>query len=92
MRGLGAYRSTKGAQTDKVMADAFKLLFASTIVKGAGKLILLFADSDAAAHFKDSSWRAQCLDKYNIIIETAELPIELKTRVLNAQQRQGKHR
>jgi len=78
----------KGAQKNKVMADAFKLLFVNALVKGDGKLILLFADREAAAHFQGKSWMAECLHKHNIIVEIIELPLELKTKILKAQKRQ----
>jgi len=45
-----------GCQPFKVMSDAFKLAFINkTFFKGQGKCILLFADHDAAAHFKQGS-------------------------------------
>ena len=78
----------KSAQKNKVMADAFKLLFVNTLVKGAEKRILLFADREAAAHFQGKSWIAQCLNKHDIIVEIMELPLELKTKILKAQRRQ----
>ena len=78
----------KGGQKNKVMADAFKLLFLNTLVKGDGIRILLFADREAAAHFQGKSWMAQCLNKHGIIVEIIELPLELKTKILKAQKRQ----
>lgn len=78
----------KSAQKDKVMADAFKSLFVNTIVKGMGKRILLFGGHKAAAHFAGKSWMAQCLRKHNIMVEVMDLPSELRTKVLRAQERQ----
>lgn len=78
----------KSAQKNKVMTDAFKLLFASTLVKGNGKRILLFADRNAAGHFQSKSWMVQCLKEHNIIVEIIELPPKLKIKVQKAQQRQ----
>ncbi len=78
----------KSAQKNKVMADAFKLLFVSALVRGDGKRILLFGDCEAATHFQGKSWMAQCLNKHNIIVEIMELPSEFKTKVLKAQKRQ----
>ena len=78
----------KSAQKNKVMADAFKLLFANALVKGTRKRILLFADCEAAAHFQGKSWMAQCLNKHDIMVEIIELPLELKTKILKAQKRQ----
>jgi len=78
----------KSAQKNKVMADAFKLLFVNMLIKGDGKRILLFGDLEAAAHFQGKSWMAQCLDRHNIIVEVIELPPRFKTKVLRAQERQ----
>jgi len=78
----------RGGQKHKVMTDAFKLLFASTLVDGDDKRILLFADPKAAAPFRGKSWMAQCLIKHNITTQIIELPLELKARVVKAQKRQ----
>ena len=77
----------KTSQKNKVMTDAFKLIFVNKLVKGNSKLILLFADHEAAAHFKEKTWMAQCLKEHNIIVEVIELPTELKTEILKAQKR-----
>lgn len=66
----------KSAQKDKVMADAFKLLFVNTVFEGMGKRILLFGDHQAAAHFEGRSWMAQCLRKHDIMIQVMDLPSE----------------
>lgn len=79
--------SPKSAQKHKVMTDAFKLLFVNELVKGNGKCILLFADTNAAAHFNGKTWMAQCLKEHNITVEVIELPLELKNEVLMAQRR-----
>ncbi len=78
----------KSAQKYKVMTDAFKLLFVNALVKGTGKRIPLFADREAATHFQGKSWMAQCLNKHDIIVEIIELPLERKTKILEAQKRQ----
>ena len=78
----------KSAQKNKVMTDAFKLLFVNTLLKEDGKRILLFADREAAAPFQGKSWMAQCLSKHNIIVEIIELPSGVKTKILKAQERQ----
>jgi len=78
----------KSAQKNKVMTDAFKLLFVNALLEGNGERILLFADHDAAAHFQGNSWMARCLNEYDIRVEVIKLPPELKAKVLNAQKRQ----
>jgi len=80
--------SPKSAQKDKVMADAMRLLFASKCLGRSGKLILLFSDRKAAAHFQGRSWMAQCLRENDISIKIIELPPRLRVRVLQAQERQ----
>jgi hypothetical protein len=78
-----------GCQPFKVMSDAFKLTFINkTFFKGHGKCILLFADHDAAAHFEQGSWMAQCLKEYNIEVKEADLREDIRDKVLNAQKRQ----
>lgn len=80
----------KPAQSSKVMKDALKLLFFNTLIEAGGKhrLILLFADLEAASHFQDRSWRALCLRHYKIEVEVIPLPKELNDKVLDAQKRQ----
>ena len=79
----------KGAQLHKVMADALRLLFVNKVFfEGKGELVLLFADYDAAKRFEGESWRAQCLEKYNIKVKVIELPSKIKAKVQKAQKRQ----
>lgn len=78
----------KPAQKNKVMADAFKLLFVNALFKIVGKRILIFSNQEAASHFQGKSWMAECLKKNNITVEVIELPSELKAKVLEAQKRQ----
>ncbi len=78
----------KSAQKQKVMTDALKLLFVKRLLKGKGRLILLFADHDAAACFQANSWMADCLNELGVEVETIELPSELRSEVVKAQQRQ----
>ncbi len=53
--------SLKTAQKNKVMTDAFKLIFVNKLVKGNYELILLFADTKAAEskELKDEILNAQ---------------------------------
>jgi hypothetical protein len=48
----------KNAQKNKVMTDAAKLIFAAKLCPSTPRLILLFGDEQAAAHFKGRSWMA----------------------------------
>ncbi len=78
----------KSAQKNKVMTDAFKLIFVDTLLKSNSKRILLFADHEAASHFQGKSWMSQCLVEHDIDIEVIELPLDLRTKVIDAQKRQ----
>ena len=80
--------SPKSAQKNKVVADAFKMVFADDLLGGAGRRILLFGDVRAAAHFLGTSWMAECLRRSGITVEVIELPPSLRARVLAAQERQ----
>lgn len=80
--------TVKGGQKQKVMTDAFKLLFANAECGGHGQLILLFADRAAAAHFQGTSWMARCLREYGIQVEVIDLSPEVRARVTKAQKRQ----
>lgn len=76
-----------GSQKHKAMIDALKLLFADTLTKGKGKLVLLFACHRAAAYFQGNSWMARFLQTYGIQIEVINLPKRLKNEVERAQKR-----
>ena len=82
------YGRPRGSQFDKIMTDAFKLVF---IEKRKGKIykkILLFCDEDAQKPLTGGSWQAQCLRDHGIETEAYRLPKELEQRVKKARKRQ----
>ena len=81
--------SPKSAQKMKVMNDAFKLIAASRLFEPAiPRLILLFADEDAARPFQSNSWRASALAALGIEVVVAELPADVRDSIVAAQRRQ----
>ncbi len=78
----------KPAQKNKVMADAMKLIFASSLGPAPEKLILVFADEDAASYFRGDSWMAQALKARGIETHVVKLPHDVRERILKAQTRQ----
>lgn len=78
----------KSAQKNKVMADAFKLLYARDFLKENGRCILLFGDEQAASHFQHNSWNAKCLESHGMEVKIIRFTSEWKNRVLKAQERQ----
>ena len=82
----------KSAQKSKVMKDAFKLLYASSLLTRQGfpkpRLMLAFADEDAASHFRGDSWMAHALDAQGIECVVSALPSDVRASVLHAQKRQ----
>ncbi len=78
----------KSAQKDKVMTDAFKLLYAAQLVPERARMILLFACVKAASHFKGNSWMAQALKARGIEVQVAELPEPARAMIRAAQKRQ----
>ena len=77
----------KSAQKGKIMTDAFKLLFAKSLVGEEARCILLFADERAASPYLGSTWMARCLKLHNIEVEVIEYPSEMRTRRLQTQKR-----
>ncbi len=78
----------KSAQKNKVMTDAFKMLYAAKLVSNAPRMILAFGDERAAAHFRGRSWMAQALRATRIEVEVVELPEAMRAAILAAQKRQ----
>jgi hypothetical protein len=78
----------KSAQKNKVMTDAIKLMFAAKLCSGSPRMVLLFADEQAASHFKSRSWMAQLLQANGVEVQVVGLPETVRTNILVAQKRQ----
>ncbi len=78
----------KSAQKHKVLADAFKLLYASRMTGKPIRMILLFGDREAARHFKGRSWMAQALRDSGIEVHVVDLSAKKRDMLRMAQQRQ----
>jgi hypothetical protein len=78
----------KPAQTNKVTSDAFKLSFLKRRLDRAARLILLFSDEDAARPFQKGSRRSLAILDAGIEIWVADLPVEIKAAIRDAQTRQ----
>lgn len=78
----------KAAQRHKVLADAFKLEFLGQLQSPRPRLILCFADPEAAQPFQGRTWPAQALRELKIDIEVVDIPSELREGICHAQQRQ----
>ena len=80
----------KGGQYHKVMNDAFKLIYARSMLDGRGRqqprLILAFADGQAAAPFRGGGWRAQGLDAMDIEVRVVDLPGGVRGNLRHTQQ------
>lgn len=78
----------KSAQKTKIMNDAMKLLAARRVVGEHARAVLLFADDEAASHFRRQTWQATALAESRIEVMIARLPNELKADIRIAQTRQ----
>lgn len=79
----------KAAQKHKVLADVLKLLHVAATLPVAPRLVLCLSDPEAARHFTSArSWAAHALRGFAIEIALVELPADVRTEVLAAQQRQ----
>jgi hypothetical protein len=77
----------KAAQLAKVMKDALKLLYVKKLL-GPTRLILAFADRDAARPFQTNSWVSKCLSEHDIEIAVLSIPTVMQMRIIQAQKRQ----
>jgi len=78
----------KGSQPDKVMADAFKLLFCEKHLCKKFRKILLFSDEVVRQYFSGKKWQAECLREHNIEVIALRLPVALLNKIEKAQERQ----
>jgi len=82
----------KPAQRAKVTSDALKLLWIEREVFGGAptRKVLVLSDDRAAAHFVGGSWVARALHAFQITVLIVELPKDLRKKVMDAQERQGR--
>ncbi|MEU0546748.1 hypothetical protein [Micromonospora sp. NPDC005979] len=79
----------KSAQKHKVLADAFRLMFAASSLPTPPRLVLCLCDPQAAHHFTTArSWAAAALRRFGVEVEVVELPTDVRSDILAAQQRQ----
>lgn len=78
----------KGSQPDKVMADAFKLLFCEKRLCKKFRKILLFSDEVVLQYFSGNKWQAECLRERNIEVMALPLSVALLNKIEKAQERQ----
>jgi hypothetical protein len=78
----------KSAQRNKVLSDALKLIFATTLLEGRFRRVLCFTDERAAEPFRGRSWYASALRYHAVEIAVVELTDDWRQRILEAQARQ----
>jgi len=78
----------KSAQKNKVVTDAFKLLYVEQLVQRRARKVLLLSEGGAADFFRGKSWVAQALRQHEIEVATVGLPLHLRELVKDAQKRQ----
>lgn len=78
----------KSAQKFKVMNDAMNLRTARRVVGEHARAVLLFADDEAASHFRRKTWQTIALAESGIEVMVADLPNELRAEIRAAQNRQ----
>jgi hypothetical protein len=80
--------SPKSGQKSKILADAFKLIYAERLAGKKARKIILLADEQAAAPFRGKKWVAEAFRTLGIEVEVVDLGPELRERVRKAQARQ----
>lgn len=77
----------KGGQKRKVALDAFKLITLARTRQGA-RVILAFADDDAAAEVRGKSWLAEAVATWDVEVIVIELDEAVREGLRSAQARQ----
>lgn len=75
----------KDGQRRKVGLDAFKLVTLGASRPGS-RLIMVFADNDAATYALGKGWLADALKTWKVEVMVVELAPELRARILEAQE------
>lgn len=81
----------KSAQKAKVMTDAMKLVYARSLLAApnqACRMLFVFTDPRAAAHFRGRSWMAGALAAAGIETAVVELPAPVREAIEAAQELQ----
>jgi len=78
----------KGGQQKKVASDTLKLITIRRHVPEGARLVLAFADHEAAAYAQGGGWFAHALRAWDVHIEVVAIPEELRERIRAAQHRQ----
>ncbi|GAB7190948.1 hypothetical protein NUM3379_16550 [Kineococcus sp. NUM-3379] len=79
---------SKGAQRNKVLADALKLVHVAKALGGRHRMILCFSDDEAMARFTGPTWYAGALRAFGVECHLVKLDEASRQRVLEAQRRQ----
>jgi hypothetical protein len=78
----------KGAQVHKVARDALKLITIARGLPAPPRLVIAFADTDAAACVTGGSWLSEALRSWEIEVLVVELDRDLRAGLQAAQIRQ----
>jgi len=78
----------KAGQKRKIIADAFKLVYADQLLGRTFRKFILLADQDAAAPFKGQTWVAAAFEQLGVEVAVVELLAETRTGLRAAQVRQ----
>ncbi len=80
--------AVKAGQARKIIADAFKLVYAERALGVKVRKIILLADEEAARVFRGKGWVAAAFRALEIEIHVVSLPPDVSARVRQAQARQ----
>jgi len=77
-----------GAQYQKLLTDAIKMLLVERILGTKCKKYLVFADNVASRTFEAGSWCAQAVQTFAVLVKVVRLKPSTQAAVLAAQERQ----
>jgi hypothetical protein len=82
------YGILKSAQRQKLITDAFKLVYVERLLQRPARKILVLTCQEAAKRLIGKTWVATAFTLFGIEIHVIELPVELETCIRAAQKRQ----
>lgn len=82
------YGVLKSAQRQKLITDAFKLIYVERLLQRPARKIIVLACVQAASRVVGQSWAAAAFQSFGIEVEVVTLPSELEASIRAAQRRQ----
>jgi hypothetical protein len=82
------YGFLKSAQRQKLITDAFKLVYVERMLGRPARKIIILACEDAASRLSGRTWAAAAFSTFGVEVQVVQLAPELEACIRTAQKRQ----